>query len=93
MERNNTGDFQTDVMVTLERLETHIESLVGNGQPGKIKLIEDKRIKSLANWRLDRLSGRNRHRCSAFSAQVLCSRSNTCSLTSKWNITQKTLLG
>lgn len=42
MERNNTGDFQTDVMVTLERLETHIESLVGNGQPGRIKLIEDK---------------------------------------------------
>lgn len=50
MERNNTGDFQTDVMVTLERLETHIESLVGNGQPGKIKLIEDA-IDSLVNWR------------------------------------------
>jgi hypothetical protein len=50
MERNNTGDFQTDVMVTLERLETHIEALVGNGQPGKIKLIEDA-IDSLVNWR------------------------------------------
>lgn len=55
MERNNTGDFQTDVMVTLERLETHIEALVGNGQPGKIKLIEDKQDEHAT--RLDRLWG------------------------------------
>jgi hypothetical protein len=56
MERNNTGDFQTDVMVTLERLETHIESLVGNGQPGRVKQAEDA-IKSLANWRNVLLGG------------------------------------
>lgn len=50
-----TGDFQTDVLVALERLEVNMESLVGNGQPGRIKLIEDDVIS--ANSRLDRLWG------------------------------------
>jgi hypothetical protein len=49
-DRQKTGVFETDVLVALERVETHIESLVGNGQPGKIKLIEDA-IDSLVNWR------------------------------------------
>lgn len=45
-----TGDFQTDVLVALERLEVNMEALVGNGQPGRIKLVEDA-VNSLANWR------------------------------------------
>lgn len=50
-----TGDFQTDVLVALERLETNMESLVGNGQPGRISLLEEKQDDHAS--RLDRLWG------------------------------------
>lgn len=54
-ERMKTGDFQTDVLVALERLETNMESLVGNGQPGKISQIESRQDEH--GSRLDRLWG------------------------------------
>lgn len=35
-------EFQRDVLDKLVRLETKMDTLVGNGQPGRVKLIEDK---------------------------------------------------
>jgi hypothetical protein len=35
-------EFQRDVLDKLVRLETKMDSLVGNGQPGRMKLVEDK---------------------------------------------------
>lgn len=35
-------EFQREVMDKLVRLETKMDTLVGNGQPGRVKLIEDK---------------------------------------------------
>jgi hypothetical protein len=35
-------DFQREVLDKLIRLETKMDGLVGNGQPGRVKLIEDK---------------------------------------------------
>jgi len=34
--------FQRDVLEKLARLETKMDSLVGNGQPGRMKLMENK---------------------------------------------------
>ena len=34
--------FETDVMEKLGRMEAKLDSLVGNGQPGRMKLAEDK---------------------------------------------------
>lgn len=34
----------------LARLETHVESLVGNGQPGRLTLVENK-VSELQHWR------------------------------------------
>lgn len=34
-------DFQVKVLEGLTRLETHMEVLIGNGQPGKITLMEN----------------------------------------------------
>jgi len=35
-------DFQREVLGKLIRLETKMDSLVGNGQPGRMKCVEDK---------------------------------------------------
>jgi hypothetical protein len=35
-------EFQRDVLDKLVRLETKMDALVGNGQPGRMKLVEDK---------------------------------------------------
>jgi hypothetical protein len=35
-------DFQREVLDKLVRLETKMDSLVGNGQPGRMKCVEDK---------------------------------------------------
>jgi hypothetical protein len=35
-------EFQREVLDKLIRLETKMDSLVGNGQPGRMKVIEDK---------------------------------------------------
>jgi hypothetical protein len=35
-------EFQRDVLDKLVRLETKMDTLVGNGQPGRVKLVEDK---------------------------------------------------
>jgi hypothetical protein len=35
-------EFQREVLDKLVRLETKMDSLVGNGQPGRMKLAEDK---------------------------------------------------
>ena len=35
-------EFQRDVLDKLIRLETKMDSLVGNGQPGRVRLLEDK---------------------------------------------------
>lgn len=35
-------EFQAHVIETLASLKTHMEGLVGNGQPGRINLIEEK---------------------------------------------------
>jgi hypothetical protein len=35
-------EFQREVLDKLIRLETKMDALVGNGQPGRIKLVEDK---------------------------------------------------
>lgn len=44
--------FQDTVIEKLTRLETHMESLIGNGQPGRISKLEDD-VKSLdrLKWR------------------------------------------
>ena len=33
-------EFQVRVIDSLARLETHMESLVGNGQPGRVSVLE-----------------------------------------------------
>jgi hypothetical protein len=35
-------EFQREVLDKLVRLETKMDSLVGNGQPGRVKTVEDK---------------------------------------------------
>lgn len=35
-------EFQRDVLDKLVRLETKMDTLMGTGQPGRVKLIEDK---------------------------------------------------
>ncbi|MGO8793291.1 MAG: hypothetical protein ACLQLC_00580 [Candidatus Sulfotelmatobacter sp.] len=35
-------EFQREVLDKLVRLETKMDSLVGNGQPGRVKIVEDK---------------------------------------------------
>lgn len=35
-----TDDFQSHVIDTLARLDTKIESLIGNGQPGRVGKLE-----------------------------------------------------
>jgi hypothetical protein len=35
-------EFQREVLDKLVRLETKMDLLVGNGQPGRVKLVEDK---------------------------------------------------
>ena len=35
-------EFQREVLDKLVRLETKMDALVGNGQPGRMKVIEDK---------------------------------------------------
>jgi hypothetical protein len=35
-------EFQREVLDKLVRLETKMDSLVGNGQPGRVKVVEDK---------------------------------------------------
>lgn len=35
-------EFQRDVLDKLVRLETKMDGLVGNGQPGRVKVVEDK---------------------------------------------------
>lgn len=35
-------EFQREVLDKLVRLETKMDALVGNGQPGRVKLVEDK---------------------------------------------------
>jgi len=37
-----SGDFQLEVLEKLGRLETKVDMLVGNGQPGRMKLAEDR---------------------------------------------------
>jgi hypothetical protein len=35
-------EFQREVLDKLVRLETKMDTLIGNGQPGRMKLVEDK---------------------------------------------------
>jgi hypothetical protein len=42
--RVTDNDFQRDVLEKLGRLETKVDMLVGNGQPGRIKLMEDRLV-------------------------------------------------
>ncbi len=35
-------EFQREVLDKLVRLETKMDGLVGNGQPGRVKIVEDK---------------------------------------------------
>jgi len=35
-------EFQREVLDKLVRLETKMDTLVGNGQPGRVKLVEDR---------------------------------------------------
>ena len=35
-------EFQREVLDKLVRLETKMDTLVGNGQPGRVKMLEDK---------------------------------------------------
>jgi len=35
-------EFQREVLDKLVRLETKMDSLMGNGQPGRVKVVEDK---------------------------------------------------
>ena len=37
-----SGDFQLDVLEKLGRLEAKMDMLVGNGQPGRMRLAEDR---------------------------------------------------
>ena len=43
-------EFQTKVVDSLARLETHMEDLVGNGKPGRVKELEDQ-VDGLSKWR------------------------------------------
>lgn len=45
-----TDEFQIHVVETLARLDTHMESLVGNGQPGRVTKLETA-VDSLRKWR------------------------------------------
>lgn len=40
--RVTDNDFQRDVLDKLARLETRMEMLVGNNQPGRMKMAEDR---------------------------------------------------
>jgi len=40
--RVTDNDFQRDVLDKLARLETHMEMLIGSGQPGRMKNAEDR---------------------------------------------------
>ena len=59
------GDFQREVLEKLGRLEAKMDMLTGNGQPGRMKLAED-RIHALGTERLaadrDRTAGQCQHR-------------------------------
>jgi hypothetical protein len=50
---DNDNAFKQRVVDSLARLETHMENLVGNGQPGRVTKIEDD-VESLqkARWYL-----------------------------------------
>jgi hypothetical protein len=39
---DRSGDFQLEVLEKLGRLEAKIDMIVGNGQPGRMKLAEDR---------------------------------------------------
>lgn len=43
-------EFQTKVVESLARLETNMENLVGNGQPGRVTKLEEE-VKDLSKWR------------------------------------------
>ena len=40
--RMSTSEFQQEVLEKLGRLEANMAMLVGNGQPGRVKLVEDR---------------------------------------------------
>ena len=42
--RLGTGDFQDKVLEKLGRLEAKVDMIVGNGQPGRMKLAEDRLV-------------------------------------------------
>lgn len=42
--RVTDNDFQREVLEKLARLEAKMDMLVGNGQPGRIKLAEDRLV-------------------------------------------------
>jgi hypothetical protein len=42
--RLDTGDFQRKVLEKLGRLEAKVDMIVGNGQPGRMKLAEDRLV-------------------------------------------------
>jgi hypothetical protein len=42
--RLGTGDFQQKVLEKLGRLEAKVDMIVGNGQPGRMKLAEDRLV-------------------------------------------------
>lgn len=43
-------EFQLHVVESLSELKTDMHNLVGNGQPGRVRIIEQN-IQSLTNWR------------------------------------------
>jgi len=47
-----TDDFEQIVIQSLSRLETQMESIVGNGQPGRICLLEEdvKGLRESRSW-------------------------------------------
>jgi hypothetical protein len=40
--RLNTSDFQQKVLEKLGRLEAKVDAIVGNGQPGRMQMAEDR---------------------------------------------------
>jgi hypothetical protein len=42
--RLDAGDFQRKVLEKLGRLEAKVDMIVGNGQPGRMKLAEDRLV-------------------------------------------------
>lgn len=52
-------DFEKEVIDALARLETHMEAIVGNGQPGILTKHED-RIADLEGYRQYTEGGKNR---------------------------------